>query len=206
MLLNYGVGEDSWESPARRSNQSILKKISPKCSFEGLMLRLKLQYFGHLMRRVNSLEETLMLGRIGGRRRRGGQRIRCLDDITDSEHMRLGELWELVMDREVWHAVIHGVAKSWIRLNWTEWLVMLNIFSCICWPSVCYLWKKMSIQIPFPFLIKMFLDVSVVEFREFFIFLTSNLLLYTWFANIFSHSVSYFFFLLITPFIVFSLL
>ena len=81
------------------------------------MLKLKLQYFGHLMRRVNSLEETLMLGRIGGRRRRGGQRIRCLDDITDSEHMRLGELWELVMDREVWHAVIHGVAKSWIRLN-----------------------------------------------------------------------------------------
>ena len=158
------------------------------------------------MWRVNSLEETLMLGRIGGRRRRGRQRIRCLDDITDSEHMRLGELWELVMDREVWHAVIHGVAKSWIRLNWTEWLVMLNIFSCICWPSVCYLWKKMSIQIPFPFLIKMFLDVSVVEFREFFIFLTSNLLLYTWFANIFSHSVSYFFFLLITVFIVFSLL
>ena len=81
------------------------------------MLKLKLQYFGHLMQRVDSFEKTLMLGGIGGRRRRGRQRIRCLDDITDSEHMRLGELWELVMDREVWHAAIHGVAKSWIRLS-----------------------------------------------------------------------------------------
>ena len=97
---------------ARRSNQSILKEISPECSLEGLMLRLKLQYFGHLMRRVNSLEKTLMLGGIGGRRKRGRQRMRWLDDITDLMHMSLGELRELVVDREAWRAVIHGVAKS----------------------------------------------------------------------------------------------
>ena len=121
---------------ARRSNQSILNEISPGCSLEGLMLMLKLQYFGHLMWRADLFEKTLMLGEIEGGRRKERQRMRWLDGITDSVYMGLGRLWQLVMDREAWHAAVHGVANSWTRLSdWTE----LN--------KDDYLWRELQFQV-----------------------------------------------------------
>ena len=147
MLLNYGVGEDSWESLGLQGDPtSLLKEISPGCSLEGLMLKLKLQYFGHLMWRPDSLEKTLMLGGIGGRRRRGRQRMKQLGGSTDSTDMSLSKLQEFVMDREAWRAAIHGVAKGWTWLSdWTDLNWLMTIQFLIFWGTTI-LFPKAAIQ------------------------------------------------------------
>ena len=149
MLLNCGVGQHlrvPWTP--RRSNQSILKEISPEYSLEGLMLKLKLQYFGHLMWRTDSFEKTLMLGKTEGRRRRGQQRIRWLDGITDSMDMSLSKRWELAMGWEAWRAAVHGLAKSWTRLS--DWIehVILFVYCLICPTRMQVSWGQGLCLIP----------------------------------------------------------
>ena len=170
MLLNSGVGEDSWRVPwtARRSNQSILKEISPGCSLEGLMLKLKLQYFGHLMWRADSFEKTLMLGKIEGRRRRGWQRMRWLEGVMDTMDIGLGGLRELVMDREAWRAAVHGVTKSWTQLsNWTgTGTRILSIQMKYNYKVQIFNWKVKNKQCFKKFLIHMIFALHLSECQE----------------------------------------